>query len=177
MKSNEPSNDGHSWVKFEDNQILFNTKMTAKFFGVTPRTLIDWKKRGAPSEVRGWWNIKALNDWRGGSADLSDEARKLKADADYREHKARLVEMDRQVAEGKYIPVEQVTADLKRLFSNLRQSLLSIGHNIAIELNSIDQDAALVAKKIVDNVVYDALNELAKGKEVIQVKRAKSKER
>lgn len=43
----------------------------------------------------------------------------------------------------------------------LKKSLLAIGHNVAIELNSIDPESARIAKKIVDNVVYDALSQMS----------------
>ena len=64
--------------------------------------------------------------------------------------------------EGRYISTEQVTADLKRLFTVLKHSFLAIGHNIATELNSLDPESALIAKKVVDDAVYNALEQISK---------------
>jgi hypothetical protein len=48
---------------------------------------------------------------------------------------------------------------------------MAIGHDIATELNTIDPDAALVAKKVVDDAVYSALEQLAEKGEYMQRKK------
>lgn len=37
-----------------------------------------------------------------------------------------------------------------------------MGHDIATELNTLDPEAALIAKKVVDNAVQNALEQLSK---------------
>ena len=66
------------------------------------------------------------------------------------------------VTEGRYIPVDQVTRDLTRLFNSIKTSLLSIGHKVAVEINSINEEAAAAANSVIDKVIRDALEQLAK---------------
>jgi len=153
-----------------DDWWIRGTSETCDFFGVSAETLSNWEKRGAPKEGYGKWDVKKLVDWKygAGSGDKSPEARKLVADADYREAKAAQEAIKLAVTEGRYIPSGQVTADLKRLFTVLKRSLMAIGHDIATELNTLEPDAALAAKKVVDDAVHNALSQLAQKGEYIQ---------
>jgi hypothetical protein len=156
-KDTKPKNPDNWWIR--------GTTETCAFFGVTAQTLSDWEKRGAPKEGYGKWDIKKLIEWKYGAkaGDLSPEARKLMAEADYREAKAAQEGIKLAVQRGEYIATTEVTQDLRRLFTILKRSLLAIGHEIATELNTFDPDAALEAKKVVDNAVQNALSQLAKG--------------
>ena len=148
------------------------TSETCEFFGVSAETLSNWEKRGAPKEGYGKWDIKKLIEWKyGGAGEKSAEARKLIADADYREAKAAQEGIKLAVVEGKYIPSGQVTADLKRLFTVIKRSLMAIGHDVATDLNTLDPDAALAAKKVVDDAVHNALSQLTQKGEYIQRKK------
>lgn len=152
-----------------DNWWVRGTSETCAFFEVSAETLSNWEKRGAPKEGYGKWNIKGLVDWKyGGAGDKSPEARRLEADAKYREVKVAQEAMKLAVSEGKYIPAKQVTDDLKRLFTVLKRSSMAIGHDIATELNALDPDAALAAKKVVDDAVHNALSQLAQKGEYVQ---------
>lgn len=147
-----------------DKWWLRGTSETCDFFGVSAETLSNWEKRGAPKEGYGKWDIKKLVDWKfgAGAGDKSPEARKLAADADYREAKAAQEAIKLAVTEGRYLSTQEVTADLKRLFTILKRSFVSMGHDIATELNTLDPEAALIAKKVVDNAVQNALEQLSK---------------
>ncbi|HML88918.1 MAG TPA: hypothetical protein PKA28_10775 [Methylomusa anaerophila] len=160
-------------ITTSDKSWVYSTSETCQFFGVSAETLSNWEKRGAPKEGYGKWDIKKLVEWKYGASagDKSPEARKLAADADYREAKAAQEAIKLAVAEGRYISAGQVTADLKRLFTVLKRSLMAIGHDIATELNTLDSDIALVAKKVVDDAVYNALSQLAQKGEYIQRKK------
>lgn len=155
-EDNEVATSNQWWIR--------GTSETQEFFDVSAQTLSDWEKRGAPKEGYGKWDVKKLVEWKykGGAGDKSPELRKATADADWKEAKAAQEAIKLAVTEGKYIATEQVTADLKRLFTVLRRSFLAMGHNVATELNSLDPEAALVAKKVVDDVVYNALEQISK---------------
>jgi len=146
-----------------------------EFFEISSRTLSEWEKRGAPKEGYGKWDIKKLIEWKNGAGskdgDKSPEIRKITAEADWKESKAAQEAIKLAVTEGRYIATEEVAADLKRLFMVLKKSFLAMGHNIAIELNSLDPESALVAKKVVDNVVYNALDQIAENGEYVQRKK------
>ena len=159
-------------AKSPDKWWIRGTSETCEFFGVSAETLSNWERRGAPKEGYGKWDIQKLVGWKFGSAgDKSPEARKIAADADYREAKAAQEAIKLAVAEGRYISAGKVTADLKRLFTVLKRSLIAIGHDIATELNTFDPDAALAAKKVVDDAVHNALSQLAQKGEYIQRKK------
>ncbi|MCX7779621.1 MAG: hypothetical protein N2491_01745 [Negativicutes bacterium] len=152
-------------LKKPEDWWIRGTSETCAFFGVSAQTLSDWEKRGAPKEGYGKWDIKKLVEWKYGAkaGDLSPEARKLMAEANYREAKAAQEAIKLAVQRGEYVATAEVTQDLKRLFTVLKRALLAIGHEIATELNTFDPDVALEAKKVVDNAVQNALGQLAKG--------------
>lgn len=146
-----------------EKQFIFNTKDTCEFFKISRETLSDWAKKGAPKESRGKWDIKKLMEWKfGGEHKESPAIRKLKAEADLKETKAKQEQIKLGVTKEEYVPVQMVTTDLRRLFGVLKKSLMSIGHDVATDLNSLDTEAALIAKKVVDNRIYEALEQMSR---------------
>lgn len=144
-------------------QFIFGTQETCDFFAISRETLSTWEKKGAPKEGRGKWDLKKLVEWRfGGGHKESPEVRKLKAEADLKEAKARQEQIKLGVTEEEFIPVKTVTADLRRLFTILKRNLRSIGHDVATDLNSFDAEAALEAKKVVDNRIDEALEQMSR---------------
>lgn len=150
--------------EFSDEKFIFSTADTCDFFGISRETLSSWHKKGAPKAARGKWNLKALLNWRYKSENKeSPQLRKLRAEADLKEAKAKQEQIKLGVTKDEFLPVYEVREDLTLLMTNLKKSLLAIGHNVAIELNSLDADAAEVAKTEVDKRVHEALEELSKG--------------
>lgn len=133
------------------------------FFEISPETLSQWNKKGAPKVAYGTWDIKAIIHWKY-QAENGAAKRKLMAEADLKETKALQEQIKLNVQEEKYIETAKVTQDLRRLFGNIKKSFLALGHNIAAELNSLDPDAAITANKVVDETVQEALNQLSEGK-------------
>ena len=146
-----------------EKQFIFSTQETCDFFGVSRESLSSWERKGAPKEGRGKWDLKKLVEWRyGGGQKESPESRKLRAEADLKEAKARQELIKLGVTEEEFIPTRTVTADLQRLFVVLKRSLLAIGHDVATDLNSFDVEAALEAKKVVDNRISEALEQMSR---------------
>jgi len=146
-----------------EKQFIFSTKEVCDFFGISRESLSSWEKKGAPKEARGKWDLKKLVEWRfGGGHKESPEIRKLKAEADLKEAKARQEQIKLGVTEEDFIPVKTVTADLRRLFMVLKRNLRSIGHNVATNLNSFDAEASLEAKKVVDKHIDEALEQMSR---------------
>ena len=115
-----------------------STSETCQFFNVTQKTLSNWEKKGAPKKDHGKWDIKELIEWKYmNGKEESAEVRKLKAEADLKESKAAQEAIKLALTEGRYIQVDKVTRDLKRLFSVLKKSLVAIGHNVATEFYHI----------------------------------------
>ena len=147
-----------------ENDFCVSTKTACEFFGISRETLSSWGKKGAPKVDRGKWDLKKLVEWRfdGGHVE-SPELRKLKAEADLKEAKAQQEKIKLGVTKEEFLPVYEVHAELTRLMANLKKSLLSIGHNVAAELNSLDVEAAEIARNEVDKRVKEALEEMSKG--------------
>ena len=140
-----------------------STSETCQFFNVTQKTLSNWEKKGAPKKDHGKWDIKELIEWKYmNGKEESAEVRKLKAEADLKESKAAQEAIKLALTEGRYIQVDKVTRDLKRLFSVLKKSLVAIGHNVATEINGIDPESAVIANNLIDEKIHEALEQLSR---------------
>lgn len=150
--------------EYSSSKFIFSTHDTCEFFGISRQTLSEWGKKGAPQVSRGKWNIKELNDWKvGGKGTESPESRKLKAEADFKEAKAAQEQIKLDVTKGKFVPAYEVQAEITKLMTNLKKSLLAISHHVATGLATMDVSFAEVAKKEVDERIREALTELSKG--------------
>lgn len=143
----------------------YRRQRRANFFDVSRETLSSWAKKGAPKLSRGKWDLKALVAWRlGGGQSESPETRKLKAEADLKEAKAAQEKIKLSVTKQDFLPVYEVREEVTRLMANLKKSLLAIGHNVAADLASLDQQAAEIARAEVDKRIKEALTEMSKGR-------------
>lgn len=176
MVTKKSSNNAPSWIKFEGDFFYLNSEMTAKYFNVTPRTLIDWAKRGAPKESRGWWDPQKLMEWLGKSAGdqekPSDEARKLRADADYREHKAEKEEIVLAVLKGEYISKEEVDRQWSVVGNQLKNNMLLWSRTMAPELAHLDMRSV---EKVLTDGVYDLLEQISSTSRYRKNKKAKKR--
>ena len=132
-----------------------------KFFGISAQTLSNWVKKGCPQESYGVYDLQKMIQWKYEEDESSAFVRKLKAEADWKEAKAGQESIKLAVTEGRFVATEDVTKDLRRLFMVLRRNLLAIGHNVATELNTFDPEAALAAKKVIDDAIQNSLAQLA----------------
>lgn len=149
----------------EEIKFIFTTADTCELFQISRETLSNWQKKGAPKAGRGKWNIKELMEWRfDGKHTDSPEVRKLKAEADLKEAKAAQEKIKLSVTQDEFVHVLTVRSELTRMLANLKKSLLSMGHNIASNLASLDMEAAEVAKSEVDKRIKEALDEIAGGR-------------
>lgn len=149
----------------EEIKFIFTTADTCEIFQISRETLSNWQKKGAPKAGRGKWNIKELMEWRfDGKHTDSPEVRKLKAEADLKEAKAAQEKIKLSVTQDEFVHVLTVRSELTRMLANLKKSLLSMGHNIASNLASLDMEAAEVAKSEVDKRIKEALDEIAGGR-------------
>lgn len=135
------------------------------FFDISRETLADWHHKGCPKIKRGYYDLQAIVQWRyGGGCIESPEARKTKADADYKEAKAAQEKIKLAVAQEAFVPVKDVQNELTRLLGNLKKSLLAMGHAVASDVAPLSQEAATTAQEVVDKRIRDALTELAEGR-------------
>ena len=95
--------------KLFENNFLVSTKIACDFFGISRETLSTWVDKGAPKEARGKFDLKKLHEWRYKGENMETPAtRKLKAEADFKEAKAKqekiniaLFSLSEKIIEGK----------------------------------------------------------------------------
>lgn len=154
------------WIKIENDEILLNTEKTAEFFGVSRMSLSDWSRKGAPKVKRGWWNIRELNEWLGkspgsdGAGELSAEARKLQADADYRELKAAREKLALAALTEQLMPIEEISGEWSRRVAELKTALLSLSRKIAGQIS--DPETRSVVESVIAGEVYEFLEQYSR---------------
>jgi len=143
-----------------DGTFVHGTSDTCIFFGVSRETLSGWAKKGAPKEGRGSWDIKKLNEWLGKGASngnseqktISDEARKLKADADYRETKSEKEKIALDKIQGELIHIDDVQAEWASRILELKSGLRQLEKKIAPQI--ANQSIREVERVLRDEVYY-----------------------
>lgn len=93
---------------------------------------------------------------------VSPEARKLEADARYRELKAEMTEIQRDILNGKYIASAEVYKTLVECFGKIKSILLFTSNQIATDLSSQYPEITLLVKEKIDKQIERCLNELSK---------------
>lgn len=147
----------------EDTKFIYSTADTCDFFSISRDTLSSWAKKGAPKIGRGKWNIRELMLWRyEQQKNVSPEARKLEADARYRELKAEMTEIQRDILNGKYIASAEVYKTLVECFGKIKSILLFTSNQIATDLSSQYPEITLPVKEKIDKQIERCLNELSK---------------
>jgi phage terminase Nu1 subunit (DNA packaging protein) len=154
-----------------DKQILISTKGLCSVLGVSKMTISKWAKQGMPKRGIGWWCLADVIAWRDSSTgDTTGEiqnkslnARKLEADAQYKEVKAEKEEILLNALKGQYIERDAIVREWTERVLNLKKSLLMLPKLIAAEFINVEISAQ-VEEKTTD-YVHDFLNEYArKGK-------------
>ena len=147
----------------EDTKFIYSTADTCDFFSISRDTLSSWAKKGAPKIGRGKWDIRELMLWRyEQQKNVSPEARKLEADARYRELKAEMTEIQRDILNGKYIASAEVYKTLVECFGKIKSILLFTSNQIATDLSSQYPEITLPVKEKIDKQIERCLNELSK---------------
>lgn len=160
-----------------DKQNLQPTPVIAKLFGISERQVQQLAKEGSiPFEssrpyqfdllptVKGY--IKYLTDMVNNRAKdpevADDEARKIKAEADFKAERAMMAAMQRQEMEASLFPAEDVESEWNNLIYAVRSTMLCVPGMVAVNLAQMypgmnaNQGAEVVRKEI-----KRALGELA----------------
>jgi len=154
------------WLKIEGERALLNSGKTADFFGVTVKTLAQWAKEGCPKHSRGWWDPKEILAWRGEATDedtkeaMSVLARKLKAEADYKEARAEAAIRQNEILEGQYMPREEIETQWANRVIELKAGLLALGRKIAGQI--ADVEVRLEVERVINDEVYELLEQYAR---------------
>lgn len=164
-------NDEYKTIK---DKFCISTGELCKQLGVNRKTLTaDWEPKGCPKAARGWWPLWDILRWRGliGGTKIIDEdqaaesslaLKKLKYEAELKKQKSEEAAFESAIARGKYIPKEEITAELKRFFVILRRSMLGYSRRVATEVSPfVDSVTARRIEKMITELTLDALGQIS----------------
>lgn len=162
-------------------QILISTKGLCSVLGVSKVTISKWAKQGMPKQGIGWWRLSEVIAWRASfsSAGSGNEeqskslnARKLEADASYKEIKAEKEEILLAALKGQYIEKTAIVREWTERVLNLKKSLLLLPKLVANEFINVEISAQVQLKT--EEYINEALSEYSrKGKYTPRIKQNK----
>ena len=155
----------YNWVQIEpikgDIRILLNTQMTAMFFSVSSRTLTNWNDKGCPKYNRVWWDIKKVMQWvNTNNDDESLAARKLKAEALYKELQAELKQKELDIKDDEYIAKKEVKEEWVRRVIEVKKGLMALPQRIANQVT--DPETRSLLEGVCEDEVRELLEQYAR---------------
>lgn len=154
-------------VKAEEGQFIFTTQEVLALFDIGDSTLKRWVKEGCPKLGRDQWDLQQLLRWRGlgkrGDNQFHDspEAKKLQAEADLKDAKARQEEVRLQEMLGYLVPIEMVQEQLADTFTEIRQTMLRLPNDVRARIHVQYPDCSEGVSEIVNTTVRKCLESLA----------------
>lgn len=160
---------------FEGGAIIACTRLTAEYFGVTPATLSNWMRAGCPRYKHGYWDIRAVTDWRGkqegeklAAAAASDPSKltpaqqKVHYEAQLKEAQLEAARLRNRFNSGMYLERATVVDELAKYFIVLKHSLLGLGHELSLMVSPyVDADRGRQIDRTIDERVKDMLEQMA----------------
>lgn len=147
--------------------MLENAKALADILGISERRVnqiaaegkvfqrVDDGKFYIPVCVRNYYKEKYM------SAE-SDEAKKLKWEAELKKLKAEEAEFKNAIARRDYISKDEITAELQRFFVILKRSMLGYSRRIAVEVSPfVEPVTARRIEKMIQELTLDALEQIS----------------
>ena len=107
--------------------IIVTTAQLCYLLDITKETVSQWSKAGMPKTRRGKYSLKAVLDWRGltnRTEGMSDEARKNKAEADWKVTKSKREKFHFDIEKGKYYEKEEAHEEWARRVLEVKNALL-----------------------------------------------------
>ena len=148
--------------KYDDNgDLLVPTNDIARAFGVTVKTVADWNKAGLKRVERGMYRLKDVIEWRGlmrlgdnsSNANESDATKKLRADAEYKDAKAKQEAVRLQEMLGNLVPIEMIQEQWAFTFTDIRQQLMKLPNDIRARIHTsypeCSEDVSVIAEEII----------------------------
>lgn len=150
----------------DDERVLLSTAALSKALNTSAKTIAAWAKTGMPKESVGWWDLAAVLEWRGQSVGsgmveaMSDAARKLKADADYRETKASREKRMLEILDGQFVEKTEIENEWARRIIEMKSGLLLLAKKISTEFT--DAQIRRTVDKVVTSEVYAMLEQYSR---------------
>lgn len=148
----------------KDGNIIIRSADMYKLFCINDTTLNKWVHQGMPRMAHGKFLLRDVIRWKGvaKTADnISDAARKLEADADYKKAKARQEEVHLKEMLGELVDLEIVKGELSTVFTNIRQILLKLPNELRVHVHTLYPESDAGVSEVAEGTVRKCLEELA----------------
>jgi len=144
-----------------NSQELRTQKQAARYAKVDERTIRRWAKRGMPRPPDGGYQKWILDFYKQneGQGPTGDRQRELKAQADLKETKAKLAQIELDIATGKLVAVEQIEQERIRRILVVKRALLGMGRKLAPALAKTKAPQKI--KQIIDELVKSIIEGFA----------------
>ena len=171
----KPKGGAQMYWDDELNTVVVSATLAALYFGVTKATLSNWVNAGCPRHKYGYYDIKAVTDYRikAVGLDVAPESEKdlkgmsLKNQKTYFEKQlkaaqAEAAQMRAAIMRGDYIERKAAVEDLKKWGVVLKRSLLGLGRAISKEIaTALSPGEARRFDQRIKVVIDDALEQLS----------------
>jgi uncharacterized protein with FMN-binding domain len=132
----------------KDKAYIATQTAAAKYAHVDVRTIRRWQTEGLVRDVKLGYLREQLTAYAAANGrPTNDKTRKDKAEADYREAKARLAQIELDIKEGRLVEIEAVKRFMIEQVTAAKRRLLGVGQKVALRLSVID-DPAIIATEI-----------------------------
>ena len=143
----------------ENGDLIVPTDDVVRIFGVSKKSVAEWTLKGMPKVDRGMYKLKDVVKWRGlmrlGDATNkeTDASKKLRADAEYKDAKAKQEAVKLQEMLGNLVPIEMIQEQWAFTFTDIRQQLLKLPNDIRARIHTsypeCSEDVSLIAEEII----------------------------
>lgn len=157
--------------------VIASAEVAAKYFGVTAQTLSNWVKAGCPRFEYGYYDLKAVTEYRqrvtgqsGGPSpedprsleEMSPQQLKVFYDQKLKAAQAEAAETRNQILSGKLLEREEVVRGLRDFAVILKRSLQGLGKKLSREASSaLGPTEARRFGRLVTDTIDEALEQLA----------------
>ena len=160
---------------FEKGSIIASTSIAAAYFDVTASTLSNWMKAGCPRYKYGYWDIRAVTEWRAVQegrklADAAEKSpdklppaqQKLYYEALLKQQQLENAQLRNRSASGEYLSISKMVDDLSKYFVILKHSVTGLAHELGqMVAPYLDVDGARRIDQILSERARDALEQLS----------------
>ncbi len=142
-----------------DAEIIKTQKEAAAYASVSVRTVRRWVKAGMPRTEAGHYIKSMLHFYRDNEGNQPTEAKAKgqAADAEYKDAKARLMQIDLEVKQGRLIPADQIEAGRVARILAVKRALLGLGRKLAPQLAKIKDE------RKIQRIINDQVKAMIKG--------------
>jgi hypothetical protein len=144
-----------------DAEIIKTQKKAAKYAGVSMRTIRRWVKNGMPRTSDGHYFKKMLDFYADNEGNQPSEAKKKiqTADADYKDSKAKLMQIELEERQGELVPLDEIEAGRIQRIMTVKRAFMGMGRTLAPQLAKIKDERRI--QKIINDQVRAIIDNFA----------------